>query len=69
MLILAAALSVVSAAAPAAEFVLSSTNVKSGSPMGIAQAFTACGAKHLAGALMVGRADRHAKLRGDDVRS
>jgi Raf kinase inhibitor-like YbhB/YbcL family protein len=50
-LILAAALSVVSAAAPAAEFVLSSTNVKSGSPMGIAQAFTACAGQNISPAL------------------
>jgi len=41
-LISGAALSTVAAPALAAEFILSSTEVKSGSPMGLAQAFTAC---------------------------
>ena len=41
-LILGAALSAVTAPALAAEFMLNSTEVKSGSPMSIAQAFTAC---------------------------
>src|SRR5271169_6389899 len=59
-LILGIALSAVAAPAPAAEFMLSSTEVKSGSPMALAQALTACkGAKHLAGALLVGQAERH----------
>jgi hypothetical protein len=41
-LVLGTALSAVAAQAPAAEFMLSSTEVKSGSPMALAQALTAC---------------------------
>ena len=69
-LILGAALSAVAAPALAAEFILASTEVKSGSPMGHRSGlYRLQGAKHLAGALLVGRADRHAKLCGDDLRS
>lgn len=50
-LILGAALSAVAAPALAAEFVLSSTQVKSGSPMGLAQAFTACKGQNISPAL------------------
>ena len=42
---LGAALSTVTVAALAAEFTLSSTEVKSGSPMALAQALTACRGK------------------------
>jgi Raf kinase inhibitor-like YbhB/YbcL family protein len=51
VLILAAALSAVAAPALAAEFVLASTEVKSGSPMGIAQAYTACKGQNISPAL------------------
>jgi Raf kinase inhibitor-like YbhB/YbcL family protein len=51
VLILAAALSTVAAPALAAEFVLASTEVKSGSPMGIAQVFTACNGQNISPAL------------------
>src|ERR1700747_1882925 len=51
VLILAAALSAVAAPALAAEFVLASTEVKSGSPMGLAQAFTACKGQNISPAL------------------
>ena len=50
-LILAAALSAVAAPALAAEFVLSSTEVKSGSPMALAQAWTACKGQNISPAL------------------
>jgi Raf kinase inhibitor-like YbhB/YbcL family protein len=50
-LILAAALSAVAAPALAAEFVLASTEVKSGSPMSIAQVFTACNGQNISPAL------------------
>jgi Raf kinase inhibitor-like YbhB/YbcL family protein len=51
VLILAAALSAVAAPALAAEFILASTEVKSGSPMGIAQVFTACNGQNLSPSL------------------
>ena len=51
VLILAAALSVVAAPALAVEFMLASTDVKSGSPMGIAQVFTACKGHNISPAL------------------
>ena len=50
-LILGAALSVVAVPALAAEFMLASTEVKSGSPMGIAQVYTACRGKNISPAL------------------
>ena len=50
-LILGAALSAVAAPALAAEFKLASTEVKSGSPMGIAQVFTACKGQNISPAL------------------
>jgi Raf kinase inhibitor-like YbhB/YbcL family protein len=50
-LILGAALSALAAPALAAKFVLSSTEVKSGSPMGLAQAFTACHGQNISPAL------------------
>ena len=50
-LILAAALSAVAAPALAAEFVLASTEVKSGSPMALAQVFTACKGQNISPAL------------------
>ena len=50
-LILGAALSAVAVPALAAELILSSTEVKSGSPMGIAQAFTACRGQNISPAL------------------
>jgi Raf kinase inhibitor-like YbhB/YbcL family protein len=50
-LILGAALSAIAAPALAAEFVLSSTDVKAGSPMGIAQAYTACKGQNISPAL------------------
>ena len=49
--ILGAALSAVAAPALAAEFMLSSTEVKSGSPMGLAQVFTACKGQNISPAL------------------
>jgi hypothetical protein len=67
--ILGTALSAVAAPALAAEFMQSSTEVKSGSPMGLAQVFSACNGQNISPALLVGRAARHAKLRGDDLRS
>jgi Raf kinase inhibitor-like YbhB/YbcL family protein len=50
-LILGAALLAVTAPALAAEFMLNSTEVKSGSPMSIAQAFTACKGQNISPAL------------------
>jgi len=50
-LILGAALSAVAVPALAAEFMLASTDVKSGSPMGIAQVYTACNGKNISPAL------------------
>ena len=50
-LILGAALSAVATPALAAEFMLASTEVKSGSPMGIAQVFTACKGQNISPAL------------------
>lgn len=50
-LILGAALSAVAAPALAAEFILSSTAVKSGSPMSLAQAYTACNGQNISPAL------------------
>ena len=50
-LILGAALSAVAAPALAAEFTLSSTEVKSGSPMALAQAFTECKGQNISPAL------------------
>ena len=50
-LILGAALSAAPAPALAAEFVLSSTEVKSGSPMALAQAFTDCKGQNISPAL------------------
>ena len=50
-LILGVALSAVAVPALAAELILSSTEVKSGSPMGIAQAFTACRGQNISPAL------------------
>ena len=50
-LILGAALSAVTAPALAAEFMLNSTEVKSGSPMSMAQAFTACKGQNVSPAL------------------
>ena len=50
-LILGAALSAVAAPALAAEFMLASTDVKSGSPMGIDQVYTACNGKNISPAL------------------
>ena len=50
-LILGAALSALTAPALAAEFMLNSTEVKSGSPMSIAQAFTACRGQNISPAL------------------
>src|SRR6516165_9783100 len=50
-LILVIGLFVVSTPAFAAELVLSSTNVKSGSPMGIAQALTDCKGQNISPAL------------------
>jgi Raf kinase inhibitor-like YbhB/YbcL family protein len=50
-LIFGAALSAIAAPALAAEFVLSSTDVKAGSPMGIAQAYTACKGQDISPAL------------------
>ena len=70
VLIMAAVLAAVAAPANAVEFTLASTDVKSGSPMGICAGFHGLqGAKHLARTLLVRRADRHAKLCRDDVRS
>ena len=50
-LILGAALSAVAVPALAAEFMLASTEVKSGSPMGIAQVYTACKGQNISPAL------------------
>ncbi len=50
-LILGAALSALAAPALAAEFVLASTEVKSGSPMALAQALTACKGQNISPAL------------------
>jgi Raf kinase inhibitor-like YbhB/YbcL family protein len=50
-LIMVAALSAVAAPALAAEFMLLSTEVKSGSPMSLAQAFTACKGQNISPAL------------------
>ena len=50
-LILGAVLSALGPPAFAAEFMLLSTDVKSGSPMGIAQAFTACRGRNISPAL------------------
>jgi Raf kinase inhibitor-like YbhB/YbcL family protein len=50
-IILAAALSAMAAPALAAEFMLNSTEVKSGSPMSIAQAFTDCKGQNISPAL------------------
>lgn len=50
-LILGVALSALAAPALAAEFTLSSTEVKSGSPMALAQAFTACNGQNISPAL------------------
>jgi phosphatidylethanolamine-binding protein (PEBP) family uncharacterized protein len=50
-LILAAVLSAVAAPAIAAEFMLNSTEVKSGSPMSITQAFTDCKGQNISPAL------------------
>jgi Raf kinase inhibitor-like YbhB/YbcL family protein len=50
-LILGAALSAVAGPALAAEFMLASTEVKSGSPMGIAQVYTACKGQNISPAL------------------
>ena len=50
-LVLGAALSAVAAPALAAEFMLNSTEVKSGTPMGIAQAFTDCKGQNVSPAL------------------
>src|SRR6516165_2295950 len=50
-LILGAALSAAAAPALAAEFILSSTEVKSGSPMGRAQIYTACNGQNISPAL------------------
>ena len=50
-LILGAALSAVAAPALSAEFMLNSTEVKSGTPMGIAQAFTDCKGQNISPAL------------------
>ena len=50
-LILAAALSAVATPALAAEFILASTDVKSGSPMGSAQVYTACKGRNISPAL------------------
>jgi Raf kinase inhibitor-like YbhB/YbcL family protein len=50
-LILGAALSAVAVPALAAEFILSSTEVKAGSPMGIAQVYTACKGQNISPAL------------------
>ena len=50
-LFLAGALSAMAAPAVAAEFMLNSTEVKSGSPMSIAQAFTACNGQNISPAL------------------
>ena len=50
-LILGAALSAVAVPALAAEFMLVSTEVKSGSPMGIAQVYTACKGQNISPAL------------------
>jgi Raf kinase inhibitor-like YbhB/YbcL family protein len=51
VLILAAALAAVAAPALAVEFTLASTNVKSGSPMGVAQVFTACKGQNISPAV------------------
>jgi hypothetical protein len=50
-LILGTALSAVAAPAPAAEFMLSSTEVKGGSPMALAQALSACKGENISPAL------------------
>jgi Raf kinase inhibitor-like YbhB/YbcL family protein len=50
-LILGAALSAVAAPTLAAEFMLASTEVKSGSPMGLAQVFPACKGQNISPAL------------------
>ena len=50
-LILGAALSLMTASALAAEFRLTSTEVKSGSPMALAQAYTACKGQNVSPAL------------------
>jgi hypothetical protein len=50
-LIPGAALSLVAAPALAAQFVLASTEVKSGSPMALAQAYTACNGRNISPAL------------------
>ena len=50
-LILGAALSAVAAPALAAEFMLNSTDVKSGRPMGQAQVYTACNGQNISPAL------------------
>ena len=51
VLILAAALSAVAAPALAVEFILASTDVKSGSPMGTAQVYTACKGQNISPSL------------------
>ena len=51
VLILGAALSAVAVPTFAAEFMLASTEVKSGSPMGIAQVYTACKGQNISPAL------------------
>ena len=51
VLIMAAVLAAVAAPANAVEFTLASTDVKSGSPMGIAQVFTACKGQNISPAL------------------
>ncbi|HEU0156390.1 MAG TPA: YbhB/YbcL family Raf kinase inhibitor-like protein [Stellaceae bacterium] len=50
-LFLGAALATVAAPALAADFVLASTEVKSGSPMALAQAYTACNGQNISPAL------------------
>jgi Raf kinase inhibitor-like YbhB/YbcL family protein len=50
-LILGAALSAVAVPTLAAEFILASTDVKSGSPMGFAQVYTACKGQNISPAL------------------
>src|SRR6201987_1873421 len=51
VLILAATLSAVAAPALAVEFILASTDVKSGSPMSMAQVYTACKGQNISPAL------------------
>jgi Raf kinase inhibitor-like YbhB/YbcL family protein len=50
-LILGALLCAAAAPAPAAEFILASTDVKSGSPMHVAQIYTACNGQNISPAL------------------